>query len=394
MNNVYGINLIPDNDTERIAALERYQIFNSHREKAFDSICELACELFSCPISHISFLNADTEFIKAEVGLNGLQYVSRGVGFCAVAILQPDLLLVEDTHKHELFVNHPYVIDKLRIRFYAGAPIISPDGYIIGTLCLIDTEPRSLTEKEKKLLKKLADVAMEQTQLRLDNLSLLQQRDEFIAIASHEMRTPVTALKAAIQVLHTHQDGPVGLQKTMVEQANRSVNKLTYLVNDLFDTSRLAARKYNLEKTFFDLGELIGNCCDFLKVSGKHELDIEGDLSVQVFADKEKIEQVLVNLVENAMKYAPDSLVILIRIHRLADVVRIYVTDKGPGIAPNQLPHIFKRYFRSENGAPQAGLGLGLYICAEIVKQHGGEIGVESKPDMGSTFWFTIPMVV
>ncbi|SEO95543.1 GAF domain-containing protein [Mucilaginibacter gossypiicola] len=392
MNNVYGINLIPDNDTERIAALERYQIFNSHREKAFDSICELACELFSCPISHISFLNADTEFIKAEVGLNGLQYVSRSVGFCSVAILQPDLLLVEDTHKHELFVNHPYVTDKLRIRFYAGAPIISPDGYIIGTLCLIDTEPRSLTEKEKKLLRKLADVAMEQTQLRFDNLSLLQQRDEFIAIASHEMRTPVTALKAAIQVLHTYQDGPADLQKAMIEQANRSVNKLTYLVNDLFDTSRLAARKYNLEKTFFDIGELISNCCDFVKVSGKHELDIEGDLSVQVFADKEKIEQVLVNLVENAMKYAPDSLVILVRVHRLAEVLRIYVTDKGPGIGSDQLPHIFKRYFRSENGTPQAGLGLGLYICAEIVKQHGGEIGVESEQGLGSTFWFTIPM--
>lgn len=393
MDNVYGINLIPDNDAERVAALERYQIFNSHREKAFDSICELACELFSCPISHISFLNSDTEFIKAEVGLNGLQFVSRSVGFCAVAILQPDLLLVEDTLQHELFVNHPYVTDKLRIRFYAGAPIITPDGFIIGTMCLIDTEPRSFTEKERKLLKKLADVAMEQTQLRAENLALLQQRDEFIAVASHEMRTPVTALKAAVQILHTHQDdGAVALQKAMIEQANRSVNKLAFLVNDLFDASRLAARKYSLNKTYFDLGKLINNCCDLLRVSGKHELDIEGDLSVRVVADAERIEQVLVNLVENAMKYAPDSRIILIRISRLADHVRIEVSDKGPGIEADQLPHIFKRYFRSENGAPQAGLGLGLYISSEIVKQHGGEIGVESEQGRGSTFWFTLPV--
>jgi signal transduction histidine kinase len=395
MDNVYGINLIPDNDAERIAALERYQIFNSHKEKAFDSICELACELFSCPISHISFLNADTEFVKAEVGLNGLQFVSRGVGFCSVAILQPDLLLVEDTYKHELFVNHPYVTDKLRIRFYAGAPIITPDGYIIGTLCLIDTEPRLFTEKEQKLLKKLANVAMEQTELRRNNIALLQQRDEFIAIASHEMRTPVTALKAAIQVLHAHQDeGPIELNKIMIEQANRSVNKLTHLVTDLFDASRLAARNYTLKKLPFDLGKLINTCCDFITVSGKHELDIEGALSVKVVGDEKKIEQVLVNLVENAVKYAPNSKVISIQVQQLPDAVRVNVTDAGPGIEPEQLPHIFKRYFRSENGAPQSGLGLGLYICAEIVKQHGGEIGVKSELGNGSTFWFTLPLSV
>jgi len=242
-------------------------------------------------------------------------------------------------------------------------------------------------------LKKLADVAMEQTQLRAENLTLLQQRDEFIAVASHEMRTPVTALKAAVQILHTHQDsGTAALQKAMIEQANRSVNKLAFLVNDLFDASRLAVRKYSLNKTYFDLGKLINNCCELLKVSGKNELDIEGDLSVVVFADEERIEQVLVNLVENAMKYAPDSRIILIRISRLADHVRIEVSDKGPGIEPDQMPHIFKRYFRCENGAPQAGLGLGLYISSEIVKQHGGEIGVESERGMGSTFWFTLPV--
>lgn len=393
MDNVYGINLIPDNDTERVAALNRYQILNSQKEKAFDSICELACDLFDCPVSHISFLNADTEFIKAEVGLNGLQYVSRGVGFCSIAILNPELLLVEDTLKHELFANHPYVKDLLKIRFYAGAPIVTPDGYIIGTLCLIDTEPRSLNEKEQRLLKKLADVAMEQTELRQHNLSLLQERDEFIAIASHELRTPVTALKAAVQVLHTHQGNETPpLQHTMIEQANRSVNKLAYLVNDLFDASRLAARKYTLEKTVFRLGVLMGDCFDYLRVPGKPELLIEGDLSTEVYADEKKIEQVLMNLVENAVKYASDTGTIQIRVEHMENVMRISVKDHGPGIQPDQLPHIFKRYFRSKNGALQAGLGLGLYICAEIVKQHGGEIGVESDPGKGSRFWFTLPV--
>jgi signal transduction histidine kinase len=393
MDNVYGINLIPDNDAERVAALDRYQILHSKKEIAFDSICELACDLFDCPVSHISFLNADTEFIKAEVGLNGLQYVSRGVGFCSVAILDPNLLLVEDTTKHELFANHPYVKDLLKIRFYAGAPIVTPDGFIIGTLCLIDTEPRKLNEKEQRLLKKLAQVAMEQTELRQHNLSLLQERDEFIAIASHELRTSVTALKAAVQVLHSHQGNETPpLQHTMIEQANRSVNKLAYLVNDLFDASRLAAGKYTLEKTVFRPGTLMRDCFDYIRVQGKPELLIEGDLSTEVYADEKKIEQVLVNLVENAVKYAPDTDTIQVRAEHMENVIRISVKDNGPGIQPDQLQHIFKRYFRTKNGALQTGLGLGLYICAEIVKQHGGEIGVESEPGKGSTFWFTLPV--
>ncbi|HTK18402.1 MAG TPA: GAF domain-containing sensor histidine kinase [Mucilaginibacter sp.] len=393
MDNVYGINIIPDNDSERVAALRRYQIINSHRETAFNSICELACELFSCPISHISFLDEDTEYIKAEVGMDGLEKVSRGVGFCSVAILQPEIMLIEDTLNNELFARHPYVTDKLRIRFYAAAPVVTPDGFVIGTMCLIDTQPRTMTEKEKQLLQKLARVVMEQTELRYNNISLLQQRDEFIAIASHEMRTPLTSLKAAIQLLEQNNTSQKSsLPDRMLNQASKSASKLGYLVDDLFETSRINQKTFDLERKRFQLDVLIDDCLYFVKAAGKFEIKVEGDAKIQLFADGRKIEQVLVNLVENAMKYAPDSPVITLSIDQFPGFIRISVTDKGPGIAPETLPHIFRRYFRPEQSIVQTGLGLGLYICAEVVKEHGGEIGVNSELGKGSSFWFTLPV--
>src|SRR5579862_391697 len=98
--NINGFNIIPENDSLRVAALERYQIAGSERETAFDSICRLACELFAVPISHISFLDAHTEHIKAEVGLSGVESVGRAEGFCALAILQPEVMLIEDASRH------------------------------------------------------------------------------------------------------------------------------------------------------------------------------------------------------------------------------------------------------------------------------------------------------
>ncbi|MBL4674871.1 MAG: GAF domain-containing sensor histidine kinase [Mucilaginibacter sp.] len=393
MDNVFGIDIIPDNDAERVAALEHYQIINTHREKAFDSICALACELFGCPISHISFLDADTEYIKAACGLDGIAKVSRSIGFCAVAVLEPELLIVEDTLLNNLFSNHPYVVDKLQIRFYAGAPIITPDGFIIGTICLIDTAPRKFSDSEKRILKKLANLVMEQTELRYNNLSLIQQRDEFIAIASHEMRTPLTSLQASLQFINENNDSSLNAtNQRMLQHAYRNAEKLSHLVNEMFEASRIAERQFSINKSIFNLAELTDSCCGVFTQTGKHQLVTHGEKYIQVNADRQKIEQVVVNLVGNAVKYAPQSKIISIDIEYLGSEVKMSVTDTGPGIEPDKLPHIFRRFYRTDNNLTQTGLGLGLYICAEIIREHGGEIGVSSNVGEGSTFWFTLPL--
>jgi signal transduction histidine kinase len=126
---------------------------------------------------------------------------------------------------------------------------------------------------------------------------------------------------------------------------------------------------------------------------GKHSIHIQGDKELEIYADEHRIDQVIVNLVNNAVKYAPDSKDIFITIEKEQDQVKIAVRDDGPGISEDKIPHLFDRYYRVHStGYQGSGLGLGLYICAEIIKRHGGEIGVESELGKGSTFWFTLPL--
>lgn len=188
-----------------------------------------------------------------------------------------------------------------------------------------------------------------------------------------------------------HDKGTSETSGRLIAQANRSVKKLTHLVNDLFDASRLSERKFTLANAVFDLARLVHNCCSFVESYGKHRIVVNGQPAVELSGDEEKIEQVLANLVENAMKYAPAAPTITITIEQLPGNVRVSVSDEGPGIPDEFLPHVFRKYFRPESSMGQTELALGLYICAEIIKAHGGEIGVESEQVSGTTFWFTLP---
>ena len=223
---------------------------------------------------------------------------------------------------------------------------------------------------------------------------IIQQKDEFISVASHELRTPVTALKASLQLLtkvpenRLQEKMPVLLQK-----ANKSLNRVDTLIADLLNATNLNEGYLKLNKSRLKISELIEDCCDHVRLTGEYSIITEGECDLQVEADANRIDQVVLNFVNNAIKYAPASKVIRIRIERDGGFAKVSVIDEGPGIPPEKQQFIFDRYFRVDtSGLNYSGLGLGLYINSEIVKKHGGEIGVESKLGEGSAFWFTLPI--
>ena len=221
----------------------------------------------------------------------------------------------------------------------------------------------------------------------------LQQKEDFISVASHELRTPVTSLKAALQLLDRMQDkiNPEILAK-LLAQANRSLNKLSDLITSLLNSNRISQGRFPMHKTTFNVGQLIDDCCDHVRSGGKHDIVLEGNRNLEVTADIQQIDQVLVNLVNNAVKYAPASRKIVIRAESIPGFVKVTVSDFGPGIPKEKLNHIFERYYQAERTGPElSGLGLGLYICAEIIEKHGGQMGVESEVGRDSSFWFTLP---
>jgi two-component system CheB/CheR fusion protein len=142
------------------------------------------------------------------------------------------------------------------------------------------------------------------------------------------------------------------------------------------------------------LGELIAECCEELQAhTDKHKLIVKGDADISVRADRNRLEQVLVNLISNAIKYSPDADKVIIDVEKVSEGVKIAITDFGIGIPGKKIPLIFDRFYRvDEKSQKYSGLGLGLYISSEIIKRHGGYINIESEEGKGSTFWFVIPV--
>jgi signal transduction histidine kinase len=161
---------------------------------------------------------------------------------------------------------------------------------------------------------------------------------------------------------------------------------------DLLNYTKLEQGHLILNKQKFALSNLVEHCCSHIRLDGDHFITQRGDLSLEVFADEQKIDQVLVNLVNNAVKYAPESPEIIVSFEAVGSMAKVSVADTGPGIPADKISHLFKRYYRADLNDYNSGLGLGLYICKEIITMHGGKIGVKSVPGKGTTFWFTIPL--
>lgn len=230
---------------------------------------------------------------------------------------------------------------------------------------------------------------MDVTERRL----VTQSKDDFISIASHELKTPVTALKGSLYMLQKKSmDLSEEIKVKLVDQSVQSLNRLTVLIDELLDTRRLEKGHLKLDKKPFVLSDLFEQCRANFNHQLAKKITFGGDLHERVTADMQQIGQVMVNLINNAIKYAPES-DIAIKANKLDEKeMMISVKDDGPGIPEQKRAQLFERYYRADyQGQKFSGLGLGLYICADIIKNHGGTIGVDSELGQGATFWFTLP---
>lgn len=220
------------------------------------------------------------------------------------------------------------------------------------------------------------------------------QKAQFISVASHELKTPITSLNAITQLMSRQLK--VGTPVTerlhkLARDSDRQVTRLVHLVDALLSSTRLEQGQLSINKSTFVLADMVDGCCSHIQMEGEYHLVFEGDRATEVFADDHKIEQVLVNLINNAVKYAHLSTEIIVRLESKKGFVKVSVIDHGAGIPEESLPKLFDRYYRVHQNNNKPGLGLGLYISAEIINRHGGEMGVNSTPGEGSTFWFTLP---
>ena len=230
-----------------------------------------------------------------------------------------------------------------------------------------------------------------------DQKKEMDRKHEFIGVASHELKTPLTSLKGYLQLVSSYKKEELPpVVKQYIGKASVAVNKLQHLINDLLDVSKIQAGRLEYAMGEVNLSELMIQVVENSKhIYPLHELEIQLQPDILIKGNAERLEQVLMNFINNAVKYALADKKIILKTIVKDNLVRVSVTDFGIGLSAEQIDRIFERFYRVEDKKHiTGGLGMGLYICDEIINNHHGKIGVESELDKGATFYFELPVIV
>lgn len=229
-----------------------------------------------------------------------------------------------------------------------------------------------------------------------DQKKAMEKKDEFISMASHELKTPVTSLKAFTQIMMMTFEGEGNtMASSMLSKMDKQINKLTSLIADLLDASKANSGQLNFQNEEFDFNELIKEVTDEVqRTSVTHKIELNLIRSETISGDRNRIAQVIMNLLSNAIKYSPNSDSVAIKTEIKKDIIKLCVQDFGIGIPASQQSKLFTRFFRVANDKPNTypGLGLGLFISNEIIKRHSGTIEFVSDEGKGSIFCVSLPM--
>jgi len=279
-------------------------------------------------------------------------------------------------------------------------------GRAIGALHLVRTRPgagHSLEEQQvADQFAGLAALALENARLYQQARSAVRERDEMLAIVSHDLRNPVNAIVMLTgAVLKRDADTaslpeePATMARDEVEAVRAAARQADGLIQDLQDVSRISAGRLRVERRRVPASDLLKECADMFEpvmedAALRFVRHFADDLPV-LLADRHRLQQVLSNLLGNAVRFTPHGGEVVLRAVRTEDTLHISVRDSGPGVSPDDIPRLFERYFQAPR-LLRAGSGLGLYIAKGIVEAHGGEIGVESEVGKGAEFWFTVPV--
>jgi len=400
---------LPKNEQERIDALHSLQVLDTPTEEKFDRITNLAQILFDVPIALISLVDSNRQWFKSCAGLNARE-TPRGVSFCSHAILDDSTMVISDALEDPRFADNPLVTGPPHIRFYAGKPIKGPDNHKIGTFCIIDSKPRSLSKADRKMLNDLAAWAESElntinlnNKLRKMNSELeesIRTKEELVAMISHDLNTPLSPIVMCSEMLESVTTGPLNeKQERMVKTIQRCADRMDKLIHDIHDTYKLELKSLQLEKADINLENLIDECAELiipLIAEKQIELKTEINTHKRIYADKNRLVQVITNLVKNSIDFVGETngrITIRVEEHDSSNIL-FSVGDNGVGIKPEVAEKIFDKFYKepSSQDRKYGGSGLGLAICKGIVEEHGGKIWVDTSNHNGSLIKFTIPV--
>ncbi|MEY4906370.1 MAG: hypothetical protein RL260_88 [Pseudomonadota bacterium] len=417
----------PLDEAARLRTLHGLNVLDSPADPVLDGLVRSAALALGCPISMVSLVDADRQWFKAVLGLP-LTQTDRASGLCGYTILGDTVFEVPDATLDTRFADNPLVTGAANLRFYAGVPI-DIDGHKIGTLCVLDRQPRQLTEAQRGILVDLGRAAThwmvswrqaqalelhlhhleDRVARRTAELALAKQAAEaaneaksaFLATMSHEIRTPMNGVVGIVDVLR--QSSLTPYQSDLADTIRDSAFALLGILDGILDFSKIEAGHLALESEPVALLRLAEGVCDTLQpVAAARrvalQVFVDPTLPDWISSDAVRLRQILNNLVGNAIKFSaglerPGQVRVRVEAHGV-DRFRLQVCDNGVGLPLSAQTRIFDPFEQAEGSTSRryGGTGLGLSICRRLASAFGGEIAVESQPGAGAVFTVTLPM--
>lgn len=406
---------VPENEKERLAALQSYDLLDTLHEKVYDDLVKLAAVICGTPIALISLVDEKRQWFKANLGI-GASETHRDVAFCAHTLSRSDIMEVRDATEDLRFHDNLLVTGDPKIKFYAGAPLKSSDGLNLGTLCVIDMLPRKLNEAQREALmilarqvevnfelrKNLSQIRKYEAQIvsQYGQLKLLEKdRQELISLVVHDLKSPLAAIQMGSEVLiESLQEAPN--TRKFAESIKSSSDAMLRLVMNVLDISSDDKGSIRPRVTQFNLRELVEGLAVQVNprvVKRAQKIVVNASSDVTMNTDGDLIRRILENLVDNALKYAPkDGNTILIDVSETEHIVQIKVRDQGAGIRLEDRERVFQKYVRLNDRSDansEVSRGLGLVFCRLAMEALGGSIHIEGNEPHGSVFCIQIPKV-
>ena len=389
----------PTNESKRLEVLKSYKLLDTLPEDAYDTITKLASHICNTPISLVTLLDADRNFLKSRRGID-MSESPRDISFCGHAILTDEpIFIVEDARLDKRFQDNPLVKDFKAI-FYAGVPLRTSDGYALGTLCVYDHKPRTLSLEEQDALRGLAKQTVLLFEARKRNIDLAASEDEtaqrndrledFARLVAHDLKSPLASIEGLLNLLkEDYLDSNDEDFALYIKHLDTSAKSMRDYIDGLLEYYRADTLLETKQDT--TLTTLVNSVTDLHK-SSNLTISVEDDMKLEAVSAI-AIDQILSNLVDNATKYN-DKETPTIRISGVAskDFYTIAVKDNGTGIPEDKLDFIFDLFkttgIEDRNG--KQGSGMGLATVRKLVEGLGGTISVSSVVGEGSIFTFTI----
>lgn len=397
-------------EANRLQALHDLQILDTAPEQDLDEIVHLASRLCDTPISLITLLDDHRQWFKAKTGLL-IDETHRDFAFCAHAIHQDDIMIVEDATNDNRFANNPLVLGDPNIRFYAGMPLVTDRGYKLGTLCVIDRKPKLLSSEQQLALRTLAKQVIKQFELRLKvkelnaTVELVHQQQEklrkynqissrLLSIIGHDLRSPMASLSSVLKLFSQDAISREELFH-LVTQLQEVINSGEDLLNNLLVWGTAQLNGDDIRFSVVSMSDLLDNVVkqnEPYLITKNNVVKLEMPPSLVISTDKNILEFVIRNLLLNANKFSANS-TITIEVRLTREHVTISVNDLGIGIESDRIPYLFSWEKRKSTAGTsgEKGSGIGLKLCAELIEKLGGSLTVSSNVGQGSTFLITLP---